>query len=94
MLKLSKRQWSNYMSQNSQWMANMVLDEYGRPPKYIKLQPLAVSIFMRSLSRVQQERSYFENLVVKEDIFDTKHQLKENVILFINEENDRTEYLD
>ena len=49
---------------------------------------------MRSLARVQQERSYFENLVVKEDIFDTKHQLKENVILFINEENDRTEYLD
>ena len=75
-------------------MANMVLDEYGRPPNYIKLQPLAVSIFMRSLSRVQQERSYFENLVVKEDIFDTKQQFKENVIMYINEENDKTESLD
>ena len=72
----------------------MVLDEYGRPPNYIKLQPLAVSIFMRSLSRVQQERSYFENLVVKEDIFDTKQQFKENVIMYINEENDKTESLD
>ena len=82
------------MCQNSQWMANMVLDEYGRPPNYIKLQPLAVSIFMRSLSRVQQERSYFENLVVKEDIFDTKQQFKENVIMYINEENDKTESLD
>ena len=74
-------------------MANMVLDEDGQPPNYLNLKPLAVTIFMRSLNRVQQERSYFESLVQKEDIFDTKNQFKENVIRFINEENERTEHL-
>ena len=75
-------------------MGNLALDRYNRPPNYLKIKQVNdLRLFTRQVSCIQQQRSYYESLVIKEDIFNTKLQFKESVIRVIDEENERTESL-
>lgn len=88
-VKLSMRQWSNFMTSNWRWMGNCVLEE-GLPHSYESLNPLALTILAKSVFRAQQSRSYYLMCAQKEDLWDSKNAFNNKVSKFIVEENFKT----
>ena len=73
-------------------MANCLLDETIEH-NYLNKNFLALTIFTKTVYRVQQERSYYLNCVQKEDIWDSKNIFRNRVHAAIVEENSKTETL-
>ena len=88
-VKLSTRQWSNFMTSNWRWMGNCVLED-GLPHSYESLNPLALTILAKSVFRAQQSRSYYLMCAQKEDLWDSKNAFNNKVSKFIVEENFKT----
>lgn len=69
------------------WMGNVLLDENEQVPDYLNADIDTLALMIRQIYRVQQERTYFESLVIKQDIWDTRNSFKEMIIEFIVQEN-------
>ncbi len=77
-LELSTRQWKTFMTEKRKWMGNVAI-ENGVITPYDGMNPLLLTIFTKSVFRTQQERSYYLNLVEKEDIWDSKNMFSNEI---------------
>ena len=75
------------MTDFHRWMGNNTLDYGSSNNEYIKMSPLQLVIYTKSVFKAQQTRSYFLSLAEKEDIWDSKNSFENEIMRMIQREN-------
>ena len=68
-------------------MGNVILEDSQNVKSWLNRTPLLLTIHVKSIFRVQAQRSYFLQLVLREDIWDSKNAFHNEVYKIIIEQN-------
>ena len=73
LVRLSMQQWCNYLSTSDNWFGNHSLQDGGEIPDWLNMDETSAKYIIKSVYRTQSTRSYYQNMVTKADIWDTKN---------------------
>ena len=93
LVKLSMQQWCNYLTNNDNWFGN---DSYqdGEIPDWLNMDVATAQYIIKSVYKTQMTRSYYQHMVTKADIWDTKNMFIQQAFSTIRQSIGKTKKME